>query len=105
MGKGAVVINENDNVATATEALQKGSIVSMYVGDRTIEISVVGDIAFGHKFAIRDIKKGENVVKYGENIGIAIADIAVGEHTHVHNVKSQRGRGDLYKKSRRSCEE
>ena len=42
----------------------------------------------GHKFAIRPIKAGEPIVKYGFTIGFAKTYIAVGEHVHTHNVKS-----------------
>ena len=40
--------------------------------------------------AVRDIRKGEPVVKYGEHIGIASCDIKAGEHVHVHNVEGHR---------------
>ena len=40
----------------------------------------------GHKYARFDIKKGENVIKYGNPIGHATADIKKGEHVHTHNV-------------------
>ena len=40
----------------------------------------------GHKYAIRPIAKGENVIKYGMPIGHATADIAVGDHVHTHNL-------------------
>ncbi|MBE5761248.1 MAG: altronate dehydratase [Clostridiales bacterium] len=42
----------------------------------------------GHKQAICDIRKGENVIKYGFPIGHAIKDIKMGEHVHTHNVKT-----------------
>ena len=42
----------------------------------------------GHKYALRDISCGENVIKYGQSIGHATCDIAVGEHVHTHNVKT-----------------
>ncbi|MCL1999501.1 MAG: altronate dehydratase family protein [Turicibacter sp.] len=48
----------------------------------------VGEIPFGHKRALVDIKSGENVIKYGFPIGRAVADIAAGEHIHVHNIKT-----------------
>ncbi len=47
--------------------------------------------ADGHKYAIRAIAAGEDVVKYGMPIGHATVDIAVGEHVHVHNVKTNLG--------------
>ena len=42
----------------------------------------------GHKYAIKDIKRGENVIKYGNPIGHATCDIKVGEHVHSHNVST-----------------
>ena len=42
----------------------------------------------GHKYAIADIKKGENIIKYGFPIGHATEDIKVGEHVHTHNIKT-----------------
>ena len=40
----------------------------------------------GHKYALRDIAEGENVIKYGNPIGHATAPIKAGEHVHTHNV-------------------
>ena len=42
----------------------------------------------GHKYALRDIKAGENIIKYGNPIGHAIVDITKGEHVHNHNIKT-----------------
>ena len=42
----------------------------------------------GHKYALRDINAGENVIKYGNPIGHATADIKKGEHVHTHNMKT-----------------
>ena len=42
----------------------------------------------GHKYALRDIKAGENIIKYGNPIGHAIVDIKKGEHVHNHNIKT-----------------
>ena len=46
------------------------------------------NIENGHKYARRDIKAGENIIKYGMPIGHATADIKAGEHVHTHNVKT-----------------
>lgn len=46
------------------------------------------DINSGHKYANCDIKKGENIIKYGFPIGHALSDIKKGEHVHTHNVKT-----------------
>ncbi len=42
----------------------------------------------GHKYALCDIKSGENIIKYGNPIGHATADIKKGEHIHSHNMKT-----------------
>lgn len=42
----------------------------------------------GHKYALRDIAAGENIIKYGNPIGHAIVDIKRGEHVHNHNIKT-----------------
>ncbi len=42
----------------------------------------------GHKYAVRDIAAGENIIKYGQPIGHATADIKKGEHVHTHNLKT-----------------
>jgi altronate dehydratase small subunit len=44
------------------------------------------------------MKKGDDVIKYGEVVGRTTATINIGDHVHVHNVESLRGRGDLVKK-------
>ena len=63
-----VIINEKDNVG--------------------VSLSGTETIPAGHKFALKNIKKGEYVIKYGEIIGKATTDINAGEWVHTHNVKS-----------------
>ena len=46
------------------------------------------NLADGHKYALRDIKCGEDIIKYGNPIGHATCDIKKGEHVHTHNVKT-----------------
>ena len=78
----AVQIHAADNVAVALCPLQKGNIVP--IGD--IEVVVWEDVAQGHKFALRAIAKGDKIVKYGNPIGHATADIQPGAWVHVHNL-------------------
>jgi altronate dehydratase small subunit len=87
----ALVISARDNVATALEPLDAGRAVC--VGDLTIVVTE--SIPRGHKIALRAIRAGEPVVKYGSPIGTASMDIPPGVHVHTHNVASARGRGDL----------
>ena len=90
-----IVIDVRDNVATVVEDLCAGQEVLLPGGG---EMKLVDDVPFGHKVALADIGRGEIVVKYGQSIGIATRAIRRGQHVHVHNVESRRGRGDLKKR-------
>lgn len=83
-------VNEKDNVVTSTVTYKKGDVIR--VGEK--EITLNSDIPRFHKIAIESIQKGELVYKYGEIIGDAIEDINIGDHVHVDNIESTRGRGD-----------
>lgn len=58
--------------------------------DDTIEVKALDAIPLGHKIALSDIANGDTIIKYENDIGKAIADIAKGGHVHVHNVKTKR---------------
>ncbi len=73
-----------DNVATALSNLEKGEVVTINDG---FSITLNKKIEMGHKFALMDIKKGENVIKYGEVIGTAKRDITRGDWVH-SNIRS-----------------
>lgn len=94
MQKKAILIDRKDNVATALSQLQKGDSVEVGIDEYTLDTKLLQDIPFGHKYALKDIRQGEAVIKYGEAIGLATKQIQEGEHVHVHNVESQKGRGD-----------
>ena len=84
----AIIINENDNVATALEALDAGATVSLEIQGRAERIKLLSAIPTGHKFALREIDAGAHVIKYGEPIGRTVVPITPGEHVHVHNIES-----------------
>ena len=77
-----LIINEADNVAVALKPLKKG--FTFTAGD--CKITVLSDIEAGHKIAIKNIRKGENIIKYGFPAGHAIYDISAGSHVHCHNM-------------------
>lgn len=88
---------DTDNVAVIfTEDVKAGMTVTVRDkrGNET-EITLNEDIPYGHKVAIRTIEIGEPIIKYGEEIGAATQKIVVGDYVHVHNLVSQRARGDL----------
>lgn len=74
-------LHERDNVAVAIHAVSKG----LPVGFDSLEAR--DNIPAGHKLALRDIEKGDNILKYGQVIGYASETIKAGSHVHTHNVK------------------
>lgn len=91
MKQSFLVIDQTDDVATALAALAAGLQI-LVSGAGTV--TLLDDIPYGHKFALRDIASGTAVRKYGAEIGLATADIAKGAHVHVHNLTGNRLRGD-----------
>lgn len=94
MSSRAVVMKPADNVATALSEIDAGAEVLLDLGEERRAVRVAQRIPFGHKFAVADIARGAPVVKYGQVIGTASEPIGAGEHAHVHNIESNRGRGD-----------
>ena len=88
MARRAIVIDARDNVASALADLKPGEIFEVQIADQAQRVELRDAIPFGHKFAIA-------AVKYGAPIGTTTRAIAPGEHVHVHNLESRRGRGDL----------
>jgi altronate dehydratase small subunit len=91
----AIMLRENDNVATALRDLAAGEEIVVGVQEDSLRVRVGQSILFGHKLAVIEIGQGDHIVKYGEVIGRATQAIPVGWHAHVHNIESLRGRGDL----------
>ena len=75
----AVHLRPEDNIAVAARHLQPGTEVQH--NGSTLKVS--GRVGMGHKVALKPIKKGEAVYKYGQIIGFASRDIAPGDHVHV----------------------
>ena len=93
----ALKAHQSDNTAILfVENVKGGDIVEVIdkSGNKQ-NITATAAIPYGHKIAINFIPKGSTILKYGESIGISNKDIEVGEHVHVHNLESTRGRGDL----------
>ena len=76
----AIQIHPLDTVAVALLPLKAGATVC--------GVTLLQDIPQGHKFALMEISKDSNVIKYGLPIGHATANIRAGEHVHTHNVKT-----------------
>ena len=88
-----VLHDAKDNVAVVVvEGVTAGMAMTGWImdEDRTISLNAEQDIPIGHKLALKDIKNGETIIKYGIDIGKSVADIKVGAHAHVHNIKTKR---------------
>ena len=88
-----VVHDENDSVGVVVvEGVKAGDSLAGWIMDQDKEITVkaANDIPLGHKLAIRSLAADATVIKYGVDIGRAVAPIQVGEHAHVHNIKTKR---------------
>ncbi len=88
-----VVHDENDSVGVVVvEGVKAGQKLDGWIMDQDKSIDVVAksDIPIGHKLAIKPLAKDATVIKYGVDIGRVVAPIQVGEHTHVHNLKTKR---------------
>jgi altronate dehydratase small subunit len=92
----AIVLNRSDNVATLIDSGRAGEPCTLQ-GEASGHVTLLQDVPFGHKVCVADTPQGANVLKYGQVIGKASRALKVGEHTHVHNIESARGRGDLNK--------
>ena len=77
-------ITDNDNVAVAVQPISQGRILT--IGG--LQVTALEDIKQGHKIAVKAIKKGESIIKYGFPIGHALADIPAGTWVHTHNAKT-----------------
>ncbi|MEG1632633.1 MAG: UxaA family hydrolase [Oscillospiraceae bacterium] len=88
--KSVILGSESDNVVTCCAPIALGDEVA--VGEKTV--TAAQPIPVYHKMAISAIAAGAQVFKYGQPIGVASRDILPGQHVHVHNLESDRGRGD-----------
>jgi altronate dehydratase small subunit len=88
--KKAIQIDGRDNVATVTSEVEEGEAVEVLSpeGEVLVKPKVVDDVPFGHKIALRGLGKGEEVVKYGEVIGVASENIGLGAWVHTYNLES-----------------
>ncbi|PFG05055.1 altronate dehydratase small subunit [Bacillus sp. es.034] len=87
-------LSNKDNVAVALSEIPDQSEVKIEIDGLMIQVKIIESIRFGHKFAVKAIPPGEDIIKYGEVIGSATVPIEAGEHVHVHNLEGKRGRGD-----------
>ena len=84
-----IKIHPNDNVAVALVPLSANSTLNV----DEASVTLTEDIPRGHKFALKAIGDGSEIIKYGCPIGTAKEDISCGSWVHTHNIRT--GLGDL----------
>jgi (2R)-sulfolactate sulfo-lyase subunit alpha len=87
------VHDEGDSVGVVVvEGVRSGDSLTGWImdQDKELEVTARSDIPIGHKLAIKALARDATVIKYGVDIGRVVAPIAVGEHAHVHNIKTKR---------------
>lgn len=86
-----LVHREGDSVGVAVRDLSPGTVRGVYLAaEGTVEVELRKPVTLGHKLALVDIASGDDVVEYGVRVAHASQQITVGDHVHVHNVRSAR---------------
>jgi len=88
-----LVHDPRDNVGVVVvEGLKAGTEMLCVVTHDNSDFRLVAkaDVPIGHKVALCDLKPGDTVIKYGQDIGRIVAAVGKGEHVHVHNLKTKR---------------
>jgi len=88
-----LVHHNNDNVGVVVvEGLVAGTeMLCVITHDNSdFKLTAKADIPIGHKVALKDLKVGDTVFKYGEDIGQMTGSAAIGEHVHIQNCKTKR---------------
>jgi hypothetical protein len=79
-----LLLSPDDNVLVLRGAINAGE--QIFIHDTCVLVKA--PIGLGHKLAAKAIPSGSKVMKYGAPIGSATQDIAIGDHVHIHNLKS-----------------
>jgi (2R)-sulfolactate sulfo-lyase subunit alpha len=88
-----IVHDKADTVGViVVEDVKPGETLTGWVmeGDGTIKVKALDAVPLGHKIALKDLKAGDTVLKYGNDIGKIVAPVAKGRHVHVQNLKTKR---------------
>ena len=88
-----IIHDEKDNVGVVViEKITPKQDCNCWImeNDKTIKVKSINEIPLGHKIALKDLKKGDTILKYGHDIGKVVETIKKGEQVHVHNVKTKK---------------
>ena len=79
-----LLLSPDDNVLVLGGPIKAGEPILI----SGVGVTVKAPVSLGHKLAAKAIATGSKVIKYGAPIGSATQDIAIGDHVHIHNMKS-----------------
>ena len=79
-----LLMSPEDNCLIARLELKAGATVAI----DGQAVTLAQDVHLGHKVARRDLRPGDQVLRYGAIIGVATAPVAIGAHIHTHNLES-----------------
>jgi len=87
-----LIHKRGDHVGVATRDIEPNEVVTgVYMDDNsTIELVAREAIPLGHKIALVARKVGDDVIEYGQVIGMATHTWEPGDYVHTHNLKSKR---------------
>jgi (2R)-sulfolactate sulfo-lyase subunit alpha len=92
MTYGILMHEPDDDVGVAVADLAAGSDIGAVTleGQPVGTVKLLAAVPLGHKVAMKDFRKGSDVVEYGRTIGLATQDAPRGSHVHVHNIATKR---------------
>jgi (2R)-sulfolactate sulfo-lyase subunit alpha len=91
-----LIHDQGDVVGVAVRDLAPGPVSGAYLrGDEVVRLDLLEAIPLGHKLALTDIEEGQDIIEYGQRVGLALRDIERGGYVHVHNVRSARWQNSL----------
>ena len=88
-----IIHDEKDNVGVVVIVkVNKNQKCNCWImeNDKSVNIQSITEIPLGHKIAMKDLGPGDTILKYGHDIGKVVKDIKIGDHVHVHNVKTKK---------------
>jgi (2R)-sulfolactate sulfo-lyase subunit alpha len=88
-----LVHDHKDNVGVVVvEDLAPGTEMLAVITEDNSDFRIAAKeaVSIGHKIALKELKPGDTVIKYGQDIGKVVAPIAKGSHVHTHNLKTKR---------------
>lgn len=74
----SILLDPSDNVVVCVETLENGARAVYRTGDECKSVEVTQEVPVWHKIALRDLRAGDEIVRYGEVIGKCTEDIPCG---------------------------